>query len=225
MKDVETRYFAATVELRSGDSGLKLGGYAIKYDKISQNLGGFVERIAPGALNQTLAEGGDILARYEHEDRFLLGRTSAGTLRLMPDEIGLGYEVDLPDTSYARDLAALAERGDVRYSSFAFIAKDEKWSTTERGYTLRTVTALHLLDVAPVVNPAYLDTTTGLRHLAEARNLDFDSVRAAAESGTLAEVLREGSQPVPEPPPSETHGTPVGLLRQRGDWLSRRPIP
>ncbi len=53
-------------------------------------------------------------------DEYLLGRTLSQTLRLAVDDTGLEYEVDLPDTQYARDLAALAERGDVQHSSFAF---------------------------------------------------------------------------------------------------------
>jgi hypothetical protein len=225
-KDIEKRYLTETVELRKDDNGgLKLGGYALKFNKLSQNLGGFVERILPGALNKTLADGGDVLARFQHEDNFLLGRTSAGTLRLSVDEVGLMYEVDLPDTSYARDLAALAARGDVRNSSFAFWVPPEgdSWSLTDQGFPLRSLAEIGLADVAPVVSPAYLDTTTGLRHLAEARNLDLDAVQAAAASNALADLLVERAEPEPVPEaPSEPH-VPVGLLRLKGDWLSRRP--
>ena len=60
------------------------------------------------------------------------------------------------------------------------------------------------MDVAPVVQPAYLDTTSGLRSLAEARDLNFDSVRAAAESGDLAAILADRAEPQPEGP-GETH--------------------
>lgn len=224
-KDIEKRYLTETVELRKDEKGSKLGGYALKFNKLSQNLGGFVERIMPGSLNKTLADGGDVLARFQHDDLFLLGRTSAGTLRLWVDEVGLQYEVDLPDTSYARDLEALAARGDVRNSSFAFWVppNGDSWSLTDSGFPLRSVNEMGLADVAPVVNPAYLDTTTGLRHLAEARNLDFDSVRAAAESGSLADLMEVRDEPQPEPEtPSEPH-VPISLLRQQGDWLSRRP--
>ena len=121
MKDVETRYVTTAVHLRKGADGSdKLGGYALKYNRLSQNLGGFVERIAPGALAKTLRDGGDVLCRYQHDDLYLLGRTLSGTLRLQSDADGLDYEVDLPATTYARDLAELAGRGDVQHSSFAF---------------------------------------------------------------------------------------------------------
>ena len=36
------------------------------------------------------------------------------------DETGLRFETLLPDTSYARDLAALVARGDVDEGSFGF---------------------------------------------------------------------------------------------------------
>lgn len=222
-RETETRYLSSLIELRAGEKGKKLGGYALKFNTLSQNLGGFVETIAPGALNKTLADGGDVLCRYQHEDEFLLGRTSSGTLRLVLDEVGLDYEVDLPNTSYANDVAELAARQDVRFSSFAFCVIEDEWGFTEQGFPLRTLLQIQLVDVAPVVSPAYLDTTTGLRHLAEARNLDFDSVRAAAESGSLADLMEVRDEPQPEPEtPSEPH-VPISLLRQQGDWLSRRP--
>ena len=208
----EIRYTSGVVELRASSDGARLGGYALKFNKLSRNLGGFVERIAPGALTKTLKDGGDILCRYQHEDEFLLGRTSSGTLRLSVDEVGLLYEVDLPNTSYARDLEALADRKDVQHSSFAFqlMPGGDDWSLTPEGFPLRTLTELHLVDVAPVVNPAYLDTTSGLRSLAESRHLDFDSVRAAAESERLADLLRADVQ---EDAPGETHAAAIARKR------------
>ena len=209
----EIRYTTCAVELRAADDGVvRLGGYALKFNKLSRNLGGFVERIAPGALTKTLRDGGDVLCRYQHEDGYLLGRTLSGTLRLSVDDVGLLYEVDMPETSYARDLAALAGRGDVQHSSFAFqtMPGGDDWSLTEDGFPLRTLTELHLVDVAPVVNPAYLDTTSGLRSLAESRQLDFDSVRAAAESERLADLLRADVQ---EDAPGETHAAAIARKR------------
>jgi len=212
MRDVETRYVSTAVELRKGSDGSdKLGGYALKYNKLSQNLGGFVERIAPGALTKTLRDGGDVLCRYQHDDLYLLGRTLSETLRLQNGDEGLDYEVDLPDTSYARDLAELARRGDVQHSSFAFRTLADEWGFTEQGFPVRTLLEIQLVDVAPVVQPAYLDTTSGLRSLAESRNLNFDSVRAAAESGDLAAILADRAEPQPEGP-GETH---LAVLRSR----------
>lgn len=188
---LETRFTTGTVEVRAASTGKRLGGYALMYDRLSQNLGGYVERIAPGAIDKTLAEGTDVLCRYQHEDRYLLGRVSSGTLRLAPDADGLPYEVDVPETDYGQNCLALAERGDLRHSSFAFYTVRDDWGLTDQGFPLRTLLELKLVDVAPVVQPAYLDTSTGLRSLAEQRGLDVAEVTERAAANALAELLAE----------------------------------
>jgi hypothetical protein len=163
MTDAERRFTSVPVEIRSGSDQRTIGGYAAKFDRMSQNLGGFVERIASRAFNKSHGDGWpDVLARYNHEDNLLLGTTGARTLRLGLDEIGLTYEVDLPASR--SDVHELVHRGDVRQSSFAFIAFDDDWSTDETtGYPMRTLMSVRLIDVAPVNTPAYLDTSVGVR--------------------------------------------------------------
>jgi HK97 family phage prohead protease len=190
---MERRYTRGDMEFRAGMPGTKspgtIVGYALKFNTLSQNLGGFVERIAPGAVDKSVADGLDVLARYNHDDNMLLGRTSSGTVRLSVDEVGLMYEVDLPDTTAGRDLAVLAARADVHQSSFAFQTIMDSWDVTEQGFPLRTLEQIRLVDVAPVNTPAYLDTSSALRSLAEARALDVDVVAAAAAENRLADML------------------------------------
>lgn len=234
MSTIERRYVTGEVAVRQAAGGKQLGGYALKFNKLSQNLGGFVERVAPGALVKTLRDGGDVLARFQHADEFLLGRTSSGTLRLAADDTGLDYEVDLPDTDYARNLLVLAERGDVRHSSFAFRVLDDDWTFTEQGFPLRTLLEIQLVDVAPVVQPAYLDTSSGLRSLAEARGLELDHVVAVARRNELAALLRgEPETPVvtsgsgdDDTEPSEPGAAhSLSLARRRHELMARRPLP
>jgi len=183
MRDLEMRHVAQPVEFRaaSDDDGSPgtLEGYAIVFGKYSQNLGGFVEQVDPAAVRKSLADNVPVVARYNHDDNFLLGTTEAGTLTLTADEVGVRYRVDLPNTSAGRDTAALAKRGDLRYSSFAFHTVDDDWGVTERGFPLRTLTDIQLVDVAPVVSPAYRDSSVGLRSLAAAVHMDVDAVREA----------------------------------------------
>lgn len=175
--DVERRHLAQVVELRAAQSGPGvLAGYAAKYMRYSQNLGGFVEQIAPGAFAKSLGDKVPVIARYNHDDNYLLGTTEAETLRVFSDADGLPYEVDLPDTSAGRDVAALAKRGDLRYSSFAFHTLEDEWSVTEQGFPLRTLLNVQLVDVAPVNTPAYLDTSTGIRSLAQRIDVDPEDV-------------------------------------------------
>lgn len=170
------------VELREGGKGLGvLTGYAAVFNRDSQNLGGFVEQVDPAAFNKSLADGLPVMARGNHDDGALLGTTWAGTLRLEVDGTGLRYEVDLPDTSAGRDYRTLAERGDLKWSSFAFRTIEDDWGVTESGFPQRRLLAVQLIDVAPVNSPAYLDTTTGLRSLEAHQKTSADT---SAESGT-----------------------------------------
>jgi hypothetical protein len=191
-REVERRYVVVPVEYRASKNGGPgvLAGYAAKFGTDSEYMG-FIETIAPGAFTKTLSESPRVMCRYNHEDSFLLGTTEASTLRLSVDDTGLLYEVDLPDTQAGRDVATLAARGDVRYSSFAFCTiKDEWMYDAETCAERRILREVQLVDVAPVNSPAYLDTSTALRAL-EMRKAERD---AAEKAGTPTPELR-GSDP------------------------------
>ena len=86
-----------------------------------------MEILHPGCFTDSLRAGGwggDVVARVEHDPRLLIGRRSAGTLRLTDSATVLRYEVDLPDTSCGRDTAELCARGDLVATSFSFIVED-----------------------------------------------------------------------------------------------------
>jgi HK97 family phage prohead protease len=194
MRDLELRNHSGAVELRAGGKGSVLAGYASVFNKLSQNLGGFVERVDPAAFNKSLADGVPVVGRFNHEDNYLLGTTEGGTLRLLVDGTGLHYEIDLPDTSAGRDVKVLAERGDLTRSSFAFRTLDDEWDLTPEGFPLRTLLSVQLVDVAPVVNPAYRDTTTGLRSFAAAFGVPLEEVQAEARANNLRALLEKQSE-------------------------------
>ena len=157
------------LEIRSG-SGLqasqgKLTGYAAVFNKPSHDLGGFREVIKPGAFKRTLADSAHVVALNNHNADQVLGRVGSGTLRLEEDDTGLRFELDLPDTSYARDLSALVQRGDVAGCSFAFAARPggELWEETN-GETIRTLTSLDLGEITITAQPAYPDTSVAKRN-------------------------------------------------------------
>lgn len=159
---------STSMEVREAEDGATtLVGYGAVFDSLSQDLGGFREKIDPKAFNRTVQNQKDILATLNHNVDALLGRTSAGTLRLGIDEVGVRYEVDLPQTSTGLDVAVLAQRGDLFGSSFTFsVTKDgEAWDKDENGNRIRTLTEVRLYELGPVVSPAYLDTTVALRSL------------------------------------------------------------
>lgn len=89
----------AFTEVRT--AGRRIEGYAATFNT-EADLGGFRERIAPGAFRSALA--GDVLAMLDHDPGKVLGRTRSGTLRLSEDSKGLAFSLDLPDTQAGRDV-------------------------------------------------------------------------------------------------------------------------
>lgn len=188
MSELERRFTPGAVEVRAAKPRV-IGGYAAKFNKTSRNLGGFVEQIAPDFFNKSAGDGWpNVMARYNHED--LLGTTSAESLRISVDDTGLVYEVDMLTDSVSERVLQLVTRGDVQKSSFAFYTFEDDWAMTEDGFPLRTLVSGQLVDVAPVDDPAYLDTSTGLRSLAEQRNVDIEEVRKLAADNELVRLLK-----------------------------------
>lgn len=186
------------VELRAageGDGAPKtIVGYAAKFDRESQDLGGFREVIRKGAFARAIKED-DVRALWNHDDNFVLGRNLSGTLRMEEDASGLRIEVDPPDAQWAHDLVTSIERGDVDQMSFAFRTIKDTWTRIENAEAgqpdvLRELLDVRLYDVSPVTYPAYLDTEVGVRDLVEGRDLT-DAERAA-----LASVLGEPVAPL-----------------------------
>lgn len=196
MSSLERRYTALPVEARGGDGSMKIGGYAAVFNRVSQNLGGFVEVVAPGAFADSRSRGWpDVMARYNHDDMALLGTTGGGTLSLGVDDTGLEYDVVVP-----RGLAIVHElvgRGDVRKSSFAFrvLPGGDEWTMNDQNYPQRTLLNLQLIDVAPVNSPAYTDTTAGKRQfrlVEEARGgLESLAVKMAAPVDDVLELAKQ----------------------------------
>ena len=172
MNKLERRALEA-VELRAESPGNDdempaLVGHAAVFDRLSEDLGGFRERIAPGAFEATLAED-DIRALINHRDEYVLGRNRAGTLRLAEDDEGLSVRIEPPETSYARDLVASIERGDISGMSIGFRTITDEWNM-EDGEPVRTLKAVRLYDVSPVTFPAYPATDVALRALTAFRD-------------------------------------------------------
>jgi HK97 family phage prohead protease len=142
-------------------------GYFLKFNTLSNDLGGFKERIAPGFLDSVLAN--DVRVLKNHDPHYILGRTINGTAKIGVDEIGGWYEYTDPNTSYSRDLAISIERGDISQSSFAFSLAGEGgdvWEKQQDGGYIRTLLkADTLYDASPVTYPAYEDTSVASRTL------------------------------------------------------------
>lgn len=160
--DIERRAFA--IEFRvEGDEKPKIRGYAAVFNKMSDLLGGFREKIAPGAFKRTLKQA-DVRALFNHDPDNVLGRTKNETLSLREDDKGLWMEIEPPDTAQARDVMTLIQRGDVDQASFAFRVIKDTWTNQGDGETpIRTLDEVQLFDVSAVTYPAYPQTSVDVR--------------------------------------------------------------
>lgn len=158
---------ALRMETRDGKSVLV--GLTAPFGKLSEDLGGFQEMIARGAFTNALLRS-DPVALFNHDPSNLLGRRSAGTLRLQESYEGLQYEADLPETDIGVRVRTGVMRGDIQGNSFAFRVTKDQWEERSDGTYLRTVLEVEeLFDVGPVVYPAYPDTAVAMRSLDAAR--------------------------------------------------------
>ncbi len=165
MDNIERKFFNTniTIETRD-DSKSTLKGHAAVFDTLSENLGGFREKIQKGAFDDVMSD--DVRALFNHDPNLVLGRTKSKTLRINQDDTGLSYEVDIPDTTAGRDLTVSMGRGDIDQSSFAFVVEEDDWQEDDEGRVVRTIIKIRSLhDVSPVTYPAYPDAKVGLRGL------------------------------------------------------------
>ena len=153
-------------ELRAEVVGNKVRGHAAVFGSVAVVPEGY-ERIERGAFDAAISNPDtDMRAFYNHDHNMLLGRQKAHTLRVAPDSVGLEFEIDLPDTSYARDAKELIARGDVTGASFGFIPGDDRWDRAPDGRRIRSHTSVEkLVEVSIVPFPAYEDTTVVLRSI------------------------------------------------------------
>lgn len=170
-----------------------LVGHAAVFNQRAEIWRDFWEEVAPGAFRQSIGED-DIRALWEHDSREVLGRNRARTLRLAEDDVGLAVEIDLPDTTRAREIALLIGRGDVSQMSFGFRVLDEEWQRLPTGGELRILKRVQLWDVSPVTYPAYEGTDIALQARdawRAAQRPAFDPARLALRRRRLELAARE----------------------------------
>lgn len=221
---VQRRSVPFTVEVRaSGDGGsYEIVGHAAVFNELSENLGGFREKIDPGAFAKVLAGTGaaDARALFNHDPNLVLASRRNDTLHLAEDEEGLAYRAEVPaGLYYGEALRILLERGDVDQSSFAFrIARDgDSWEEDEEtGGLIRTIREFSALyDVSPVTYPAYPQTDAASRE-AMAPPLNLEALREWAALNTPSpdeeqEAERAAASAASTAEPGEADGASEGL--------------
>jgi HK97 family phage prohead protease len=140
-----------------------ISGYAVRFGDITTIGNDFRERIAPGAFTESLKRN-DVVALIGHDTGRVLGRTSAGTLKLRQDRVGLFFSLEV-DTSTPSGQEALGtvRRQDVKGCSFAGRFLAEEWQDGGEKLPLRTVTEIDLYEITLTAFPAYKTTDASVR--------------------------------------------------------------
>jgi HK97 family phage prohead protease len=159
------------------DGRKQVSGYAIVWNSLSQDLGGFTEICSPGMLTRTLRENPDVLILRDHKQELLLGRTTAGTLALRTDNTGLAFTVTLPATAIGDDTYENVKLGNLQGVSFGFSTVEDSWAVDSDGNVVRTLLDIDLYEISPCSFPAYMATSVDARAKAHAAELRSTSRR------------------------------------------------
>lgn len=186
---MEHRDFAI-VELRAAPEGDRsIEGYAAVFNADSVDLGGFVERIAPGAFQRSIDSADLIHAFWNHDSGIPLGSTRSGKLALSEDSNGLHFKLNaarLTDAQYGA-----IQDGDMRMSFGFSVPKGGDVWEERSGVVLRTLQDVNLFEVSPVSMPAYPDTSVAVRSLEHWRQSLHNPVPAIAARMRMTLSLRQ----------------------------------
>ena len=171
----------------------RIEGRAIVYNVLSEDLGGFREKFAAGAV----VLDPDLLALFDHQTSMVLGRISAGTLTASDAPGGVDMIAYPPDTTWARDMRMSMDRGDIKHMSFRFIPVEDEWDVVD-DVVIRTITRAEVSELSVVSMPAYQQTSAvarsraeALRQTSPARDID----PASAGGSPAAAAGHEGGSP------------------------------
>lgn len=210
------------LEFRATDGGAELSAYAALFDTPSDAPWlPFTETIRRGAFSRSLGSKQDRSLVLNHDDNLLLASTRTGRLKLVEDERGLRVDANLAKTSYAADLKALYEAGEVRGMSFSFKPARNGVVQTDKGRELTDVMLGHVTVITSLV-PGYSQTgmTVHMRALADEFSVEPDDIESlfdAVRAGTVREdqsalLDRLAARFHVDPPTDETE------LRSLDEW-------
>jgi uncharacterized protein len=159
-KEPEIRVNTTDIEVRAEGDGMSFTGYASVFNSPSEDLGGFVEYVAPGAFKRSLQSRNEVKLLWNHDSGEPLASLRGGTMQLVEDERGLKVTAQLPNTTRGRDVAELLRTKVIDSMSFGFNVIKDTWS---RDGQTRTLESVRLFEVSVVSFPAYGATTATVR--------------------------------------------------------------
>jgi HK97 family phage prohead protease len=221
-------------EFRASDGadGQSLEGYAAVFNAwtdITDRQGTYKERIAPGAFKRSIGQRTPVL-QFDHGTHPLLGSLPLGSITaLREDRNGLFVKAKLSDNWLVEPVRDAIRDGGISGMSFRFRVIKDEWGSDEGGNETRTVQEVELLELGPVVFPAYAQTSVAMRSFVgllddqERAELAREAVAAIAPAEARDEdsTADEASAPATDDGPDEP---PVASLDNRtriADALAR----
>jgi HK97 family phage prohead protease len=168
-KQPEVRTNSVEFEVRAEGDGMSFSGYASVFNSPSEDLGGFIEYVAPGAFRRSLQSRNEVKLLWNHDAGEPLASLRGGTMQLVEDERGLKVTAQLPNTTRGRDIAELLRTKVIDSMSFGFNVIKDSWSADGRTRTLESV---RLFEASIVSFPAYAATTATVRSTDQAIDPD-----------------------------------------------------
>jgi HK97 family phage prohead protease len=159
-KEPEVRTNSVDFEIRAEGDGMTFTGYASVFNSPSDDLGGFIEYVAPGAFKRSLQSRNEVKLLWNHDSGEPLASLRGGTMQLVEDSVGLRVTAKLPNTTRGRDIAELLRTKVIDSMSFGFNVIKDSWS---RDGQTRTLESVRLFETSIVSFPAYSATTATVR--------------------------------------------------------------
>ena len=190
---------------RDNDNKKIIQGYAVVFDSwtdISSWGEIWKECIRKGAFTQSLKEN-SILALYNHDFNNVLARKDVN-MKLVEDDKGLYFEIELPDTTQGNDLYELINKGIVNQCSFSGYVRKNLWSEDNGGNVLREILEIDLIEITITPIPAYEVTEAEVKRSREIKStkenkedkLDFEEI--IRESKRKLKEIRESERELNE---------------------------
>jgi len=191
LPEIERRSVDLTrAEFREQSDKMIFEGRAAVFGEWADIGGEFRERIMRGAFRK--ADMSETVLALNHNLDLVMASAAVkdgpGMLDLSEGTRGLDVYAELAPTQTARDTRALVETGVIRKMSFGWPrgAAIDDWNGDERSISGFE----RIIDVSPVVFPAYGGTQASARSLVDALIQEIRSQRADGEKDALQAFLR-----------------------------------
>jgi HK97 family phage prohead protease len=227
-KEPEVRTNSVDFEIRAEEDGMTFSGYASVFNSPSEDLGGFIEYVAPGAFKRSLQSRNEVKLLWNHDSGEPLASLRGGTMQLVEDEVGLRVTAKLPNTTRGRDIAELLRTKVIDSMSFGFNVIRDSWS---RDGQTRTLESVRLFEASIVAFPAYSSTSATVRskptinadELADALlKLESGEELDEANASLITDVVNK-LKTQPEVQEVEDNGLSILDLKQKQfDFLMKR---